>query len=100
MVTFKDFSNKEKVDFLSDVMRVYLLKCQQQQFVGLCSCINYVTYTRGIYIFSAIDFMGKDIWNPAFAGSTVKCSYVHWWPVEDFFSRLLFLTRLIHIYSI
>lgn len=100
MVTFKDFSNKEKVAFLSDVMQFYLLQCKQKPWIGLCACVDYVAQERGILIDSAVEFMGEDIWNPTFAGAPNKCMYLHWWPTEECLPRLMFLTRLIHIYSI
>lgn len=100
MVTFKDFSDKEKVAFLSDVMQFYLKQCNQKRFIGLCSCVHCVAYNHGINIDSAVEFMGEDIWNPVFAGSQIKCSCVHWWPMDAVIPRLMFLTRLIHIYSI
>lgn len=100
MVTFKDFSDKEKVAFLSDVMQFYLLQCEKKSWFGLCACVDCVAQNRGICIDTARDFMGVDIWNPTFADAPNKCIYLHWWPIEECIPRLMFLTRLIHMYSI
>ena len=101
MVKFSDYSNKEKVNFLLDVLEYYSYNCSIGKNLGLCCAIKNVLWARGLECDSVEDFMGYQFWNPSFAGALcLTNSNGYWWPIEDKISRVIFLTRLIRFYYV